>query len=381
MKKRSKKGSVSITTRNKMLRLRWTYQGKEYYLALGCPDTPFNRTLAKRKVAAIEADLAYGAFDSSLEKYKDKPLLAPEEVKVQSTVELFTAFMEARQEDGSTSGQAIASRYKPLLSNLKRFGKDIINEESAREFVDYIRSRQSPHIANQNLSLLKGFCAWGIEQGHITNNPFAVIKPLKVNHVVSPTRLPFTATEIRKLLDVARLHPRWHSYHDFCMVLLYLGIRPSEGIGLRWRHIDWQRRTILVRESLSRSPEGRTAGYARQKKATKNHKVRIIDLHPDLYTMLQGRFTPTVQADDLIFTTVTGKAIDDHNFSQRTWRDLCKAAGIEHRVPYAARHSLGSHLLENGATIPQAAAILGNRPETLARYYAHAINRPDMPGF
>jgi integrase len=147
------------------------------------------------------------------------------------------------------------------------------------------------------------------------------------------------------------------------------------------KHIDWQRHTVSISESLSRAPDGRTAGYARQAKATKNQKVRVIDLHPDLYIMLQGRFTPGAKPDDLVFTTVNGVVIDYHNFSQRTWRDLCKAAGIEYRVPYAARHSLGSHLLENGATIPQAAAILGNRPETLARYYAHAINRPDMPGF
>jgi integrase len=381
MNKRGKRGSVSITTRNKMLRLRWTYQGKEYYLALGCSDTPFNRTLAKRKAASIEADLAYGAFEPSLEKYKDKPVPVPQEVRAQSTVELFIAFMEARQADGSTSGQAISSRYKPLLSNLKRFHKDIASEELAREFVDYLRSRQSPLIANQNLSLLKGFGTWAIEKEHITSNLFQVIKPLKVSHVVSPTRLPFTATETRKFLDAAKLHPRWHSYHDFCMALLYLGLRPSEGIGLRWRHIDWQRRTIHLSESLSRSADGRTAGYARQKKSTKNQKFRVIDMHPDLYAMLQGRFTPGVNPDDLIFTTVKGKAIDDHNFSQRTWRDLCKAAGIEYRVPYAARHSLGSHLLENGATIPQVAAVLSNRPETTARHYAHAINRPTMPGF
>lgn len=103
-------------------------------------------------------------------------------------------------------------------------------------------------------------------------------------------------------------------------------------------------------------------------------KRKAGDIEQDLY----GGGKPE---GDLIFATVTGKAIDDHNFSQRTWKDICTAAGIPYRVPYAARHSLGSHLLESGATIPQVAEVLGNNPETTARHYAHAINRPKMPGF
>jgi len=75
-----------------------------------------------------------------------------------------------------------------------------------------------------------------------------------------------------------------------------------------------------------------------------------------------------------------GKPIDDHTFSQDIWKRICKNIGIE-RVPYAARHSLGSHLLEDGASIPQVAGILGNRPEPTARHYSHMLNRPNMPEF
>lgn len=165
------------------------------------------------------------------------------------------------------------------------------------------------------------------------------------------------------------------------MTLIYLGTRPSEAIALKWKHIDWQRHEITISESLSRGEDGKTSSYSRQRKTTKNHKTRVIELHPDIYATLQGRFTPECKPNDLVFTTPTGKAIDDHVFSQRAWKQLCKAAGIEYRVPYAARHSLGSHLLENGATIPQVAEVLGNTPTTTARFYSHRINRPTMPGF
>ncbi|MDS3860160.1 tyrosine-type recombinase/integrase [Thermosynechococcaceae cyanobacterium BACA0444] len=365
---KNKRGSVSVGVRSQLLRLRWRYQEREFHLSLGMPDTPLNRSISRRRASEIEQDIHLGQFDSTLKKYR------PQSHKgTLTTVQLFEQFTATRE--GLASPQAIKSRYYPLLNNLKRFGQDITSETQARSFVDMLRSRQSALIANQNLSLLKSFGDWAIKSEQWETNHFANIERLKATRTINPKRLPFTREETRKLLDAARLHPRWHGYHDFVMTLLYLGLRPSEAIGLRWQHLNWQQKTITICESLSRSPSGRRA------KPTKNNKTRVIDLHLDLLAMFQGRLSGGRPPQELIFTTATGQPIDDHNFCQRTWKDLCKAAGIPYRVPYAARHSLGSHLLENGASIPQVAEILGNNPETTARYYAHAINRPQMPGF
>jgi integrase len=41
--------------------------------------------------------------------------------------------------------------------------------------------------------------------------------------------------EIRLLLDAVKNEPILSHYHDFCVVLLFLGLRPSEAIGLRWQ--------------------------------------------------------------------------------------------------------------------------------------------------
>lgn len=373
---RNKPGTVAIHARNGMLRLRWRHQGKEYQLSLGKADTPLNRHTAQKTAAQIAIDIAAGHFDPTLAKYRTAPESKPPQ---SDAVTLFDLFIDSRQ--GETSGQAIASRYLPLRNNLQRFGQ-IQHEPGAREFVDYLRSRQSPRVANQNLSLMKSFGYWAILQGHWEQNHFEGIKPLKVSHHPNGKRSPFTIEEIRLLLSTAKTHPRWYHYHDFCMALLYLGLRPSEAIGLKWKHINWQPATITIAESLSRSPDGKTAGYARQSKTTKNQRIRVVPLHPDVLAMLQGRFNSAEpKPENLIFTTVRGYPIDDRNFCQRTWKELCQGANIPYRVPYAARHSLGSHLLESGASLAQVAAILGNRTETTARYYAHAINLPTMPGF
>lgn len=131
---------------------------------------------------------------------------------------------------------------------------------------------------------------------------------------------------------------------------------------------------------MSRGADGKTAAWARQRKGTKTGKTRIIALHPNLAAVLAQRRPDDAHPDDLVFLTPRGNAIDEHAFSQRIWKRICGLVGLD-RVPYAARHSLGSHLLEQGASIPQVAATLGNTPETTARHYAHMINRPEMPGF
>jgi integrase len=376
--RRSKRGSVSVSTRNDMLRLRWTHQGRPFQLALGLPDSPLNRHKADILASEIAADIAREQFDPTLAKYKPQPEPEPPPPAL-TTADLFEQFIEHRR-GGGTSGQAIASRYTALLSNLKRHGQDITTPKDAAAFLTLLRGRQSPLVANQNLSLLKGFGAWCVEQGHLLENPWASLPRLKESTPTNPKRQPLTADQIRTVLEATKADRYAAHYHDFVMTLFYLGVRPSEAAGLRWRHIDLERGIVNVAESLSRGADGKSAGWARQRKGTKTNKARTLTLHPNLAAVLAQRRHDDAQPDDLVFLTPRGNAIDDHAFSQRIWKRICGLVGLE-RVPYSARHSLGSHLLEQGASIPQVAATLGNTPETTARHYAHMIDRPEMPGF
>lgn len=46
---RAKKGSVKVETDRGWLRLRWSWQGRRFNLAMGLPDEPINQTIAERK--------------------------------------------------------------------------------------------------------------------------------------------------------------------------------------------------------------------------------------------------------------------------------------------------------------------------------------------
>jgi integrase len=378
---RSKKGSVSVTIRNGMLLLRWRHLNKRPQLSLGLADNPLNQHKARGIAARIEADLLTGHYDPSLEKYQignrqQQPSAAP------STVELFEQFTAKKRLEG-VSGQAITTKYHALRSNIARYGEDITSPDQARQLVNMLRARQSPLTSNQNLVLLKSFGEWLLKQHHIEENIFKPIRPLKSSHTSVQDRTPFTKEELLLFLETMRIHPTGYQYYDFTIVLFLLGLRPSEAIGLRWCHVNLDRKEVIIRESLSRAADGRSSGRARQRKDTKTGKTRVLPLNERLLMLFAGRKTANAKPDDLIFTTPTGKPIDDRMFRERYWRRICESAGIPYRPPYAARHTFISHGIEYKRWTPHQAASMAGHSSTrmVSEVYGHMMDMPELPDF
>ena len=164
------KGRVAIYNRDGLYWLRWSYQGKRYSLAVGHSQIKPTRALAAR----IETDMAAGIFDATLESYRpkaaqkldqDSDSLRGVAIPVLGVVELWERYTLHRRQEG-IAGVSIAGRFQPLRNNLIRWGGQITDVDSARAFIEYLRSRQSPTSANTNLCILKAFGRWCVEQGY-----------------------------------------------------------------------------------------------------------------------------------------------------------------------------------------------------------------------
>lgn len=75
----------------------------------------------------------------------------------------------------------------------------------------------------------------------------------------------------------------------------------------------------------------------------------------------------------LVFCSQVGTPLDPANLRKRFAR-WARRAGIDGNVvPYLVRHSAASLLLDAGASIEDAADLLGDDPQTLYRHYRHRV--------
>lgn len=366
------RGTVSIVNYKERIRLRWSYQSIRYSLNLAAY-IKANLLHAKKTALQIENDMLNGTFDSTLNKYKHESNVIIKSVD-KTIVEYFEEWtINYRQMNCDKN-----TDYNSLRNMLKKWGRieqhNILGKLNSETFC--------ASTYNRRLSMLNSFAKWLVKKSIWDNNPFEDVNHKKYKKVVQSTRKPFTPEEITKVLDAFK-HDTYcpkcsatkHShYYPFIYFMFKTGVRNAEAIGLRVSSIDLQLNQIHIKEVLARSLKN-TSSLNRVRKETKNSKERVLPLTSDLLEVL----LPVIRnkkADDLVFQSPNGLAIDDNNFRSRIFKKILKDLGIENRVLYACRHTFGSRCIDEGITPVMTAFLMGNNPETALRNYTHQINIP-----
>jgi integrase len=371
---KNQKGTVSVENFKNRIRLRWRFQCKRYSLSIGQYDK-INLKAAKKIVLQIELDIANGQFDSTLVKYGAKEVIVHnEKVQPQSIVEYFEKWVkEYKQLDCDKN-----SDYYHLRNTLRKWGE--INPSEMLQKLNI--ENYCAKTYNERLSMLNGFSIWMVKQNVWTGNPFDGVSRRKVKKTEKKDRIPFTKEEIRLILDAIK-HDRFcptssrykHSfYYPFIYFIFKTGVRNAEAVGLRVGSLDFKNKTIIIKEALARTVKG-THAAARVRKETKNGKQRFLPMTEDLEELLKPVIVGK-DADDLVFQSFSGGAIDDRMFQRRVFFHVLRKLNIPHRVLYACRHTFGSKCIESGINPVMTAFLMGNNAETALRNYTHQINIP-----
>lgn len=367
---RSPKGTVSVVSQDGMLRLSWSHHSKRYRLTLGLSDTRFHRQIAAGRAAEIEADLALGRFDDTLARYR------PQANETLTTLELFERWVSILRAQ-NTPESTLESRHLLLLGNLRRHGRELTTQDDAIAFIQFLSGRQRPATVNVNLGILRQFGKWSVGKGGRTYNPFEEIKPLKGAERAAKGD-PFSGAEVSLILATMAAGQYAH-YHDFTAFLFATGCRTGEAIALQWRHLDLDRGTVTLKETLTRAKNGKRI---RKPPKTGAKGVRTLALPPWLVQLLRDRRPFAPRADDLVFPGPKGAALHDRNFRNRVWKTTLEVAGLPYRKPYFTRHTLASLMLEAGATMPQVATALGHvNTRMVQTTYGRTITAPTLPDF
>lgn len=174
--------------------------------------------------------------------------------------------------------------------------------------------------------------------------PYVRIKPLKVP---KSDVQPFTLQEVKQIIDSVR--PDFCNYYT---VRFFTGMRTGEIDGLKWKYVDFDRRQILVRETIVYGEDDYTKTDASQ---------RDIAMSQPVYEALQKQYRATGAMSEYVFCNLQGLPIEHNNVTKRVWYPLLGALGLERRRPYQTRHT--------AATLWLAA---GEAPEWIARQMGHA---------
>ena len=199
----------------------------------------------------------------------------------------------------------------------------------------------SAKTINRVIQLLNQALADAGEQYGFTN-PAERIKRLKQRRIDVQ---PFSLTETRLIINKAR-----EDYRPYLIVRFFTGMRSGEIHGLQWKYIDFERRQILVRETLVRGNVEYTKTDGSQ---------REIAMSEPVYEALLAQRQRTGQ-QDYVFCTANGAPLDNDNFTNRVWYPLLRHLGLDTRRPYQTRHTC--------ATLWLAA---GENPEWVARQLGH----------
>lgn len=196
---------------------------------------------------------------------------------------------------------------------------------------------------------------------------------------------PITKAEAARLLGAASDDRLW----AYWLVVLALGLRRGEGLGLRWSLTDLDAGTTRLAKSVQRlrgekdEATGKRKGQLVEKKLKTAASVATMALPAVAVAALRehhrmqtaDRLAAKVWVDeDLIFTTTIGTPWEPRNVN-REWDILVTRAGIGRRVRlHDLRHACATFLFAEGADVKTIQGVLRHtRRSTTADIYVHLL--------
>lgn len=330
-----------------------------------------NRKLADLKAKEIEKDILFERFDETLVKYKN-----PNNSALSSVTPEFTPTRQAdpaldvlweryvdfkRFQVSQTTIARDYARYRSHIAKLPT--RDLVEAISIR---NYVVANNSADTAKRILTNLSACCDWAMKSRLIASNPFsgmaADIKVSKADADEDMDINPFSREERDRIIAHFATDRYYSYYTPLVNFLFFTGCRPSEAIGLQWKHINDY---VHFEQAVTFGEEGLSL-----KKGLKTQEKRRCRINQQLSEILDAIRPEQSEGEDYLFPSPEGKFIDFNNFRNRAWKSILSRAGVPYRKLYQTRHTFITLCLEAGIDAKDVARLVGNSPEVIYRHYA-----------
>lgn len=188
-------------------------------------------------------------------------------------------------------------------------------------------------------------------------SPFRGVKPLKKPKVFI---YPFSLEEVYKILNSVRA-----DFKPYYTIRFFTGMRTAEIDGLKWKYVDFERRQILIRETLVRG----VTEYAKTEESQ-----REIEMSLPVYEAFKQQWQATGGKFDYVFVNRAGQPLEYNNVSRRVWHPILRYLELPRRKAYQTRHTAATLWLASGENPEWIAKQMGHTTtEMLFRVYSRFV--------
>jgi len=375
---------AKVRTRHdtKKLFIDFMYKGERCREQTMLTDTPANRKKLEMVVQRMEAKILLGQFEyadffpgsKNIQRLQAAGVL-DDLVNGQETAgtyhtPLFTDFADLWFQENKIQWRG--SHTKNVDSILNSSLKPIFKGKHVSEITkpDILKARNkmakrpgrgpsrlmSAKSINNHMNILRMVMTEAADRYDFTN-PYRNIKPLRLQRVHIE---PFSLSEVETILRTVR-----EDYRNYYLVRFYTGMRTGEIDGLKWEYVDFERREILVRETL-------IAGETEYTKT--DGSQREIPMFGPVYDALKEQRAATGRLSKYVFCNREGNPLDHNNVTKRVWYPLLRALNLKQRRPYQTRHTAATLFLASGENPEWVARTLGHSTtEMLFKVYSRYV--------
>ncbi|MFT0212194.1 site-specific integrase [Pseudomonas sp. F1_0610] len=371
---------ASINVRNGRLQADFRYKGRRCRELTRYTDTAANRKKLEKILERMEAEILLGTF-----VYRN---YFPKSARADLFDELESKLHAARQGANGQAGNIPTfaefteiwlsekqvewrdSHYRTVTGSLKSyalpfFGDKKLSDITKAEVLQFRTNlakeplrKDSPLKAstvNKVITPIRMIMNEAAERYDI-NSPFRGVKSLKIQRTDIE---PFSLEEVSKFLTHVR-----KDFQAYYTVRFFTGMRTGEIDGLRWKYIDFERRQILIRETVVNT----------QMTYTKNDgSQREIHMSQPVFDALQAQREVTGDKE-FVFCNRDGNPLYHRNVTRRVWHPTLRYLGIKRRPPYQTRHTAATLWLAAGETPEWIARQMGHTTtEMLFRVYSRYV--------
>ena len=390
-------GRVAIEKRNDTVKLRFTYNGRQYSLTIGA----FDKAIIKNAVKIaklIDTDILWNNFDETMVKYGKPAKAVKEAITIENkrpaflTIsDIWNNYYQFKEELLSANTKKTAvSKIEKWLANIPT---DKLYLSYANEQIIILKKLYAKVTIRSIWTIFKAACNLAVEQRLIEFNPYRSYESSfsNKNDIKPNSRAckPFEPWEVDIILEAFRTDRfvkqksfYGHSYYYYYVLFLALtGCRPGEATALTMDDIKHSKRQGSYIEFNK-------AIAIRKLKGTKTGKNRTFPINDELAECLKlAPFWNNREDTKLIFPSVQrGNYINLDVFNNRYFKrvvdSLIELGEIENKLPvYHLRHTFITQMLQKGIDVATIANLVGNSTEIIFRHYAGYDKAITIPNY